>query len=192
MRVVNERRITADLVDDLFPSRWSPRSFTGERISDDSFAALVEAARWAPSSRNMQPWRLIYTDRDSSEWETFTGLLNESNREWAHKASHLVLFLSEDTHPGRAFDTGAAWMSFALQAQLLGLGTHPMGGFKKDESLSSLNVPDGYVPMAMVAVGPIGTPEDLPEDRQDSERTRSDRKPFEEVAHAGSFPEGWN
>lgn len=196
MRVVNEREIITDQVNDLFASRWSPRSFSEELIPQDRFDALIEAARWAPSSRNLQPWRILYARRGSEHWDAFLALLNESNQEWAEHASHLVLFLAQTAVDGRpngsaVFDTGAAWMSFALQAQMNGLVSHPMGGFKKDEALSTLNVPDGYVPLVMVAAGFIGDPDSLPEHRRSAERTRSDRKPLDGIASEGSFPNRW-
>ena len=195
MREVNMRSVESDLVDDLFPSRWSPRSFDEERIDDDAFTALIEAARWAPSSRNMQPWRFVFAARDDPEWSGFLRVLNESNREWAHRASHLIIVIAsaDDTvvRPGSAFDTGAAWMSLALQAQLSGFVTHPMGGFDKDAARSVAKIPEGFAPIAMVAVGVRGAIEDLPEHRQATEASRSQRKPIEEIASNGSFPERW-
>ncbi|MFT4308817.1 MAG: nitroreductase family protein [Candidatus Woesearchaeota archaeon] len=195
MREVNMRSVESDLVDDLFPSRWSPRSFNEERIDDDAFTSLIEAARWAPSSRNMQPWRFVFAARDDPEWSGFLGVLDESNREWAHRASHLIIVIAsaDDTvvRPGVAFDTGAAWMSLALQAQLSGLVTHPMGGFDTDAARGVANIPEGFAPIAMVAVGVRGAIEDLPEHRRASESSRSQRKPIGEIASRGSFPERW-
>ena len=195
MREVNARTVESDLVDDLFPSRWSPRSFNEERIDDDAFAALIEAARWAPSSRNQQPWRFVYAARDGAQWSGFLETLDEGNREWAHRASHLVMVIGPvqngALHPGAAFDCGAAWMSLALQAQLSGLSTHPMGGFDKDAARSIAAIPENFVPIAMIAVGIRGAIEHLPEHRRASEETRSQRKPNEEIAANGSFPERW-
>jgi len=134
--------------------------------------------------------------REMSEWTSVLETLAEGNREWAHAASHLVLFLAKETHDGRVngsceFDTGASWMSFALQAHRSGLGTHPMGGFDRNAALRALKVPSGYRAMAIVAVGFIGSADLLPEHRRESERTRSDRLSIERIAHAGSFPEDW-
>jgi nitroreductase len=160
-------------VDKLFLERTSPRSFTGQAIPDDVLFSMFEAARWAPSSSNVQPWRMIYAKRDTPAWEPLFETLMPFNQRWAGKASALVVFVS-DLHMMRgteqvvsawhSFDTGAAWMSFALQAHMLGWATHGMGGFFNDKVRANLHVPDNFVIDAVIAVGKQGAADALPDD----------------------------
>lgn len=196
MRSVAGREVEADLVDDLFPSRWSGRAMSGERVPDEEFAAMLEAARWAPSSNNEQTWRVLYATQGDPGFETMLGLLTGANPEWAQRASHLALFLAEGrdgAEPGltQAFDTGAAWMSLALQGTMRGFVVHPMGGFKKDEALAALGVPAGYAAIAIVAIGRPGDASVLPERLRDRESSRSPRRPVADAAARGAFPQRW-
>lgn len=196
MRTVAGREVEADLVDDLFPSRWSARAMSSERIPDEEFAAMLEAARWAPSSNNEQPWRVLYATPDDAEFETMLGLLTGANPAWAHRASHLALFLvagRDGAEPSltQAFDTGAAWMSLALQGSMRGFVVHPMGGFKKDEALAALGVPAGHAAIAMVAIGRPGDASALPERLREREASRSSRRPIAESVAQGTFPQRW-
>jgi nitroreductase len=104
-------------VDPLFIGRWSPRAFTGQAIDRQDLLTAFEAARWAPSSLNAQPWRFVFSRRGQARFDAFLDLLAERNRQWAHKASTLVFFLSDTEvaykdrvmpSPSHAFDTGAA------------------------------------------------------------------------------------
>lgn len=169
---------------------------TGEAMPLEELKTLFEAARWAPSSGNGQPWRFLFARRDTPEWEIFLGLLTPGNRSWAHKASALALSVSRATsersgqpNPTHAHDTGAAWMSLALQGSLLGLVVHGMGGFDRARAMTELNIPQDYVPQAMMAIGYYGNPEELPEDKKAGE-TPSPRKPLEEILIEGKWPEG--
>ena len=128
----NPRIASAD-VDPLFINRWSPRSFSDEPLTDAEIASLFEGARWSPSSFNRQPWLFVY-ETDGPDRELFDSILMEGNRVWASKAP-LVGFIfaetkSDDGRRNRVaqFDSGAAWMSLALQARSMGLYTHGMGG----------------------------------------------------------------
>src|ERR1700712_1985503 len=114
-------------IDRLFIDRWSPRAFTGEAISETELFSLFEAARWAPSSYNSQPWRFFYARRDTAHWDRFLDLLIPYNRSWAQHAAALIFVVSKSTMlpPGKtteipshshSFDAGAAWGSLALQA----------------------------------------------------------------------------
>src|SRR5665213_1532117 len=120
--VINQRKLD-HAIDPLFPTRWSKRAMSGESISKEELARLFEAARWAPSSYNNQPWRFIYSPRSSSHFQKFLDLLEDSNRIWAKEAAALIILASKKTFdatgkPSRthSFDTGAAWQNFALQA----------------------------------------------------------------------------
>src|SRR5690606_30289818 len=117
-------------------ARWSPRAFTGEAIDTATLLSFFEAARWAPSAFNSQPWRFLYARRDTPQWPRFVSLLSEFNRGWAQHASALVIVLSRTTitgsngeeraAPSHGFDSGAAWAYLALQATLSGWHSHGM------------------------------------------------------------------
>lgn len=181
-------------VDDLFVRRWSPRAMSGEEISEEELMRLFEAARWAPSSYNNQPWRFLYARRGDGNWDRFFGLMVEFNQGWTGDAAVLVMVcsLTRFEHNGKpaathSFDTGAAWMSLALQGTISGLVVHGMQGFDYEKARRVLNVPDDYDVEAMVAIGRPGDIEELPDDLQDQEEPKG-RKPLSEIAIPGGFP----
>jgi nitroreductase len=179
-------------VDAIFIDRWSPRAMSGEAVSHDELMLLFEAARWAPSSANYQPWRMLYALRDSAHWPLFLGLLVPGNRTWAQQGGALVLFLSKKTFDdGRpcvthAFDTGAAWENFALQASLRDLVVHGMQGFDYDRARSELQIPQDYEVNAIAVVGKPGDPQLLPESVRARERP-NDRRPVSQSVREGPF-----
>jgi nitroreductase len=161
-------------IEAFFLERWSPRAFTGEPIPDADLNTIFEAARWAPSSYNSQPWRFLYARRDTPDFERFLGLLIEFNQSWAKNAAVLVIVLSKKTFtpPGKSeaapthshsFDAGAAWGYLALQASRSGYAAHGMTGFDIPRAAVELNVPDDYRVEAAVAIGRIGDKSILPE-----------------------------
>ncbi|MBV8855586.1 MAG: nitroreductase family protein [Acidobacteria bacterium] len=180
-------------VDELFLDRWSPRAMSGDPLTEEELTTLFEAARWAPSSYNNQPWRILYARRETGHWETFLSLLVEGNRAWAKDAAALLLFVSKETfdfngqpYPTHSFDTGAAWENLALQATMLGLVTHGMQGFDYERARTELNVPEGFRVEAMIAVGRPGDPAQLPEGLRAREAP-SGRKPLSEITCEGAF-----
>jgi nitroreductase len=182
-------------IDSLFVSRWSQRAYTGVDISDEALFTLFEAARWAPSSSNAQPWRFLYAKRGSVHWPVFFDLLYEGNRVWAHNASALVVILSAKTFLWKgepqplnthSFDTGAAWAQLALQAHLLGWSTRAIGGLDRDKARVALAVPDDFAVEAGVAIGRPGPKENLPPSLQEREFPNS-RKPLSETVAEGVF-----
>ena len=185
-------------IDKLFLERWSPRAYTGEAIPEAELATIFEAARWAPSSYNSQPWRLLYARRDSASWPTFLGLLNEFNQSWARQAAALVILVSRTTMlpPGAAqeipshshsLDAGAAWANLALQASLLGWDAHAMVGFDIARAAPTLNVPEGHRVEAAIAIGKRGPASLLPDGLAAREKP-NDRKPLSETVFEGGFP----
>ena len=189
----SEKRRADHPIDELFLDRWSPRAMSGESIAQKDLMVLFEAARWAPSSFNNQPWRILFTRRDSEHWPLFLDLLTTSNQVWASKAAALLLFISKTTfdHNGKparthSFDAGAAWENLALQATLLGYVVHGMQGFDYDRAKSALEVPDEYQVEAMVAVGKPGALESLPEKLQEIE-SPNDRRPLAQTVCEGPF-----
>ncbi len=187
---------TSDLpIDRLFLDRWSPRAMSGEPIGESELFTLFEAARWAPSSGNSQPWRFLYARRDTAHWPVFLDLLVERNREWCVNAAALVVFVSRTANEqtGRAFgthayDTGAAWMSLALQGWLEGLVVHGMAGFDHARAREALRVPDAFAVNAMAAIGRPGPLENLPE-FQRAREVPSQRRPLAESLYEGGFGE---
>ena len=189
---------TADYsIDPLFLERWSPRAFNGETIDEADLMTMLEAARWAASSYNSQPWRFVYARRGTPHWERFLDLLVPFNRGWAKEASALVFFVSNSVMrpPGadkdvpsstHSFDTGTASGNFALQASHMGWHVHGMVGFDKERAFAELDVPKGYAVEAAFAVGRLGDPSSLPEQLRARE-TPSPRRPLAELVFEGAF-----
>jgi nitroreductase len=180
-------------VDPLFPRRWSPRAMSGGEIPEEELMRLFEAARWAPSSYNNQPWHFLWARRGTPEFDRLFDLLVEHNRSWADRAAALVVMVSRTTfeHNGKpsrthAFDTGAAWMALALQGTIDGLVVHGMQGFDYDRARDVLNVPEGIEVQAIAAIGRPGEVEDLPEKLRGREKP-SGRKELAEIAFEGGF-----
>ena len=181
-------------------NRYSPRAMSGEPISHNELMSLFEAARWAPSSYNNQPWRFIYATRDSKDWQTFMDLLVPFNQTWCKNAAALVVIVSSnnftDVVPNpsvvgtpsntHSFDTGAAWQNMALQGHINGLVVHGMAGFDYAKAKEVLNIPDDYTVEAMAAIGKPGDVRSLPEGMQKGEE-KSGRRPVTELAFEGKF-----
>jgi nitroreductase len=190
---VQKTRSTTYEINDIMVNRWSPRSFLPEELSDKQIFSLFEAARWAPSSSNGQPWRFIFAKRNSQHWDGLFNLLVDFNKQWCANASVLVVILAKKTfeHNGqpiatRQFDTGAAWENLALQAISDGLYTHGMAGFDYEKARKDLAVPDDYEVVAMIAIGKIGPKEKLSPELQTREVPNT-RKPLSELIMEGKF-----
>lgn len=193
-------RVPAYPIDPLFIQRWSPRAFTGEEIPEQELMTIFEAARWAPSSYNSQPWRFLYARRGTPHWDRFLGLLNEFNQSWAQRASALVIVVSNSVMlpPGKdkeipsrshSFDTGAAWAHLALQAVRSGWYAHGMAGFDIDRAFTELNVPKGYRVEAAIAIGRRADKSILPESLQQREHPNG-RNKLETIVSEGGFTPG--
>jgi len=181
-------------VDPMFPDRWSPRAFKPEPVSEAELAQLFEAARWAPSSMNEQPWRFVYA-RTPAALARFRPLLREMNQVWASRAPVLIFLFATrrfaaDGRRNRTaqFDCGAAWMSLALQARKMGLYTHAMAGIHREATYEALGVPeDEYEVMAALAVGHRDHPRLLPADLRQRE-CPSSRRQVAEFVFDTAFP----
>ncbi|MBP2870017.1 MULTISPECIES: nitroreductase family protein [Pseudomonas] len=187
----------------LILDRWSSRAYdTTASVTRGELAILFEAARWAPSSFNIQPWRFVFALRGDAGWEGMLDLLIPFNKGWAEAAGALICICSEvDTPtktPGQrqpsyshSFDTGAAWAMFALQASSMGLGTHAMTGFNIDGARDVLQLPDNVRPEAVIAVGRPGSAAELPEGLRErdvpSDRHRIDAFVYEHTYGASAF-----
>lgn len=181
-------------IDPLFLQRWSPRAFTGETLDEAQLLGLLEAARWAPSAFNAQPWRFAWALRDTAGWSRIFNTLIEFNQGWVKTASALVVVLSRTswTPPGKAepqpigshaFDAGAAWAQLALQATRSGLAAHGMTGFNPAALREALAIPEDLHINAVIAIGRPGDKTQLPEALQAREQP-SDRLPLAQLAFA--------
>ncbi len=183
----------------VFVDRWSPRGFSAENIPDPVLRGFFEAARWAPSAFNSQPWRFLYALRGEPEFATFLAPLIEFNRGWAQHAAALVYLVSKKdfTPPGKtepqfsrthSFDAGAAWANFANQAALGGWATHGRSGFDVDAARKALGVPDGFAVEIAIAVGRKGDGAHLAPGLLQREQP-SDRSSVSDFVQHGLFPE---
>jgi nitroreductase len=197
MTPATARRTPSHAIEPLFQERWSPRAFTGEEIPEDTLLGLFEAARWAPSGMNAQPWRFAYARRGTPAFERFLATLAPANQAWAGKASALVALASHGQmavpgkddlvpSPSHSFDAGAAWAQLALQAHLWGWATHAIGGFDSEQARASLSVPDDHRLEVFIAVGRQGDASALPEWARTRERP-NDRRPLAELVREGTF-----
>lgn len=192
---VKSLRVPDHPVADQFVARWSPRAFAADAMSETDVLTLLEAARWAPSAMNEQPWRFAYGLRGEAGFDAIAAALVPFNRDWASKAAALIVIASKTTalrneaevpFVTHAFDAGAAWANLSLQAHLNGWIAHAMGGFDHAIAAKNLNLPEGHVLHAIVAVGRHGDPATLPEALQARE-VYSPRKPLSEIAKKGGF-----
>lgn len=186
-------RIADATVDPVFIDRWSPVAFSEHPLDQSEIDSLFEAARWAPSSFNEQPWLFIYS-ASAEDLARFRPLLADKNRSWADKAPLLIFVFAKRhfEHNGRenpcaAFDAGAAAMSLSLQAVRLGLHTHAMAGINRESVYSELGVPEGsYQAICAVVVGRHDAEAVIPEELS-HHATPSDRKPRRTFAHPSRF-----
>ncbi len=191
-------RATETPVSALFLRRWSARAMTGEPIPEKALLCLLEAARFAPSAYNAQPWRFVYARNGEAAFDALLGALTDSNRVWARKASALILAASkaEFTPAGQkpvtlgsaSFDTGAAWASLALQAAMLGWTTHAMAGFDAGKARAAVTAPENLKLEVVIAVGRRGDAAELPPEKQALEKPNA-RRPLALTAFSGAFPD---
>jgi nitroreductase len=182
-------------IDPIFLTRWSPRAFTGETMPQDLLMSLFEAARWAPSASNIQPWRFVYAHRGTSAWTPLFDALMDMNQTWVANASVLAYCLSDRFRrkPGaepaenrsHSFDAGAAWACLALQAHRMGWAAHGMGGFHVDKAHAATGAPQSdYRVEAAFAVGRPTDASVLPESYRARE-VPSGREPLERFVFEG-------
>lgn len=179
----------------LFVDRWSPRSFDESEVPEEDLRVIFEAAGWAPSAFNAQPWKFLYARRGDTNWQRFLDLLIPFNAGWAKKAGVLIFIASNSRYQrgeaievshSHSFDAGAAWALMALQATELGYHAHGMVGVDFERARQELGIPDDWRLEAAVAIGRRDHPDKLPEGLRERERP-SGRKPVDEIAVAGSF-----
>ncbi len=184
-------------IDDLIRDRWSPRAFDPEHIiEDEKLKALVEAAHWAPSCFNEQPWRYILCNKHKNEtaWDNALFCLAPKNQLWAKSAPLLILACAyeEFTYNGKPnrwaqYDTGAASENICLQATSMGLFAHQMGGFDPERAHEVFHIPGNITPMAMIAAGYYGDINELDADFVEGENAERERKSVPEMFFNGDL-----
>jgi nitroreductase len=183
-------------VHEIFQARWSPRAFSDRPVSNEDLKTILEAARWAASSYNEQPWRFIVARKSDREaYDRLLSILAPYNQGWAHLAPVLMITVAKRafSHNGEAnqharHDAGAALAHIMLQATALGLHAHGMAGFDAERARHELAIPDEYEPVAAVALGYLGPVERLAESYRQAELAPRKRKPLGELA----FDARWN
>ncbi len=186
----NKPATTRVKIHDIIEARWSPRAFDSNKpVSHEQLCALLEAARWAPSCFNDQPWRFIVCAKatDESGWQNAFTSLVEKNRLWAKNSPVLILAVAMENfgHNGKPnrwamYDTGAASACLCLQASAMGLIVHQMGGFDADKTRDLFKLPDDCTPMSMMAVGYQADADTLDDDFKAAELAERVRAPLEE------------
>ncbi|MBA2351951.1 MAG: nitroreductase family protein [Burkholderiales bacterium] len=195
-RASDKTASTAVAIDALIARRWSPRAFDPAKpVSHAQLIALFEAARWAPSCFGDEPWRYIAWDRrDEAGWRKAFDCLSPGNQQWVKNAPLLIASIagsefSQSGKPNRwaQHDTGAASENLVLQAASLGLAAHQMGGFDKEKLIAAFGIPNGFMPMAMIAIGYQASADLLSPDYQARELAARTRKPLGEKFFEGEW-----
>jgi nitroreductase len=180
-------------IHNLISERWSPRTFADRPVERAQLHSLFEAARWAASAANQQPWNFLFATKEHPEdYARFASLLWERNLLWAQHAPVLVLVAAKlYERPGKEYtsfyDTGMATANLLTQAVALGLATHPMGGFDVDKARTELDIPEKYEPLVMIALGYPGTLDQLPTTLHERERAPRNRKSLKEFVFEGRW-----
>lgn len=186
---------TEHSIAEVLQQRWSPLAFSNQPVEPEKLAQVLEAARWAASSYNEQPWRFIVATKHSPEdFDRLLNCLAEGNQEWAKDAPVLILSVAklhferngvENRHA--LHDVGAAAANLAIQATVLGLFIHQMAGFDLPKARDAYSIPDGYEPVAAIALGYLGEPSSLSERLLQRELAPRTRKPLEAFVFSGSW-----
>ena len=179
-------------INELILNRQSKRAMSGDALSDEELFSLFEAARWAPSSFNAQPWRFVFARQGTETFKELHSTLSEGNKPWNEKSAVLIVLCSKKTdYKGRennkhVFDAGAAWENLALEAETRGLIIHPMGGFDNEAARKAVKIPEDYEVIILITVGKEGKLEDLSPELQERE-TPSQRNTLKELVFENEF-----
>jgi nitroreductase len=182
-------------IHELIRRRWSPRAYSEQPVEPDKLVTLFEAARWAASASNEQPWAfLVATRQDAKIYDDMLSVLVDFNRGWADKAPVLILALAhtqfeKDGKPNRhaLYDLGQAAANLSLQATALGLTAHQMAGFNVEAARERFAVPEGWEPVSVIALGYPGDPDSLTEKLRQREIGQRQRKPLEQFVFSGAW-----
>ncbi len=180
-------------IHELLRERWSPRAFSNQAIEKEKLQHLFEAARWAPSSSNLQPWRFLVGFKGDDTYNKIAGTLAEFNQLWALTAPVLLLAIAKNTNirgePNGAalYDLGQAVANLTFQATAEGIYVHQMGGFSPTQAAELFNFPDEYKAVTTIAIGYIGDPEILHENLKKMEIAPRERRKSNDSVFTGTF-----
>lgn len=179
-------------VPDIIFQRWSPRAFAATPVSSENLKKVFEAAGWAASSYNEQPWRFLVGIKGDETYKKIFESLAEPNQSWNGNTPVLILSVGKKTftqngspNPYQLHDTGAATANLGLAATALGMHTHSMGGFDRDKARSLFSIPDDFEIGSVTALGYLGDPETLPEHFKKMELAPRQRKPLDQFVFSG-------
>lgn len=180
---------------DLIKNRWSPRVFDKKEISEKEVLSLLEAGRWAPSSNNLQPWRIIYGHKGSETYNRIYDCLADFNKQWANNGQVLMAGIFKKTMDDNEkenfhalHDLGSFVTNLSLQAESMGIAVHQMAGIDFKKAAKEFNVPDNYHVATAIAIGYYGgNTSDLPEDLEKQENNKRSRNKISDFAFNGDF-----
>lgn len=194
--MMNKTATTAHPILQLLAERWSPRAFTEAKIDEAALGSLFEAARWAPSASNLQPWGFVHAAHGSAGFAAIVGSLAAGNVSWAQHAPLLVVGVAELTKSygspnlyGR-YDLGQSVAHLSVQAAALGLHLHQMAGFDSAKLREAVSLPASHEPVVVIAVGIVGEASQLPAPLDERERAPRSRKPLDSFVFADTWPAG--
>lgn len=182
-------------IHELLQKRWSPRAFAETAVSSDELCRLFEAARWAASAFNAQPWHFIVAQKESTEeFQQIVNCLMPGNVPWASKAPVLAISVAQIYNAERErpmaygwHDTGLAVQNLIVQATSMDLYVHQMAGFDKEKAKETFNIPEHYQAVSALAIGYLGAADELPENYQEGEVKPRDRKPLSDFVFTGTW-----
>jgi nitroreductase len=181
------------MIHDIIMKRRSTVLFSSQPINNEILIELFEAARWAPSSRNLQPWGFIYAIKGDFYFNKLLDCMNEKNQVWASKAPVILLTIAQSftddqqQNPYAKHDTGMAYSNLVFQAISRGLSIHPMGGFDRDKARITAEIPKNYEPVIMAALGYKSDSIDFEENLLEREKKERVRKPLSEIVFHGKY-----
>lgn len=186
--------VTATPIHEILQNRWSPRAFSPRPVEAEKILSLFEAARWAPSGGNLQPWRFIVTRASDPEPHArLLATLSERNQVWASRAPVLVLTAAaREREPGKpnpwaVYDVGQAAAHLSIQAEALGLRVHQMAGFDQAKAREAVQLPEGFDPVTILAIGYQDDAQILPEPVRERELEARSRKPLDAIVFDGAW-----
>ncbi len=190
---------TSESIHALLKRRFSPLAFSSEPVTADVLRRIFEAARWAPSSFNEQPWRFVLARREDEEsFERLLDCVIDKNREWAAAAPVLALSVARTTFAGSGqpnrhalHDVGLAVCQLTTQATALGVAVHQIAGFDVEAARAAFAVPEPFEPVAVLAIGYPGDPDALPAKLREKERAARRRMPLTDLVFAASWDRPW-
>jgi nitroreductase len=192
---MEKRASTSVPISELLERRWSPRAFAKRSVEPEKLRKLFEAARWSPSSSNVQPWSFIVATKDNpDEFARAFECLRPGNKTWVANVPVVAFSVAQSNRPNSSdvnrhaqYDLGQAVAHLTFEAMEEGLAVHQMGGFFPEKVKETYGVPDGYEPMTAIAIGYAGEPDSLPEDLRQKELAQRTRKPLESFVFAGRW-----